>query len=175
MVIVSHRVTLIPGDGIGPEVADATVRAVDATRVPIQIDMIIFRENTEDLYSGLEHEVLKDVVTSRHTDSAAAVCRVGSGRGSCWRTRRSSGREHDRVPQPLRRIALLKVLQHHDRRQHERCRIGRAVTGDVRRAAVNRFEHGMLVAHAQRLHLTRDVGGSAGTNEFTDAVIAALG
>jgi isocitrate dehydrogenase (NAD+) len=28
------------------------------------IDMIIFRENTEDLYAGLEHEVVTDVVTS---------------------------------------------------------------------------------------------------------------
>jgi len=140
---VHHTVTLIPGDGIGPEVAEATVRAVEATGVPIQweraeltreiieksgesvpdsilesvrrtrvglkgpvttpvaggfqsvnvalrkkldlfanvrpvrtlpglktrfqdarIDMIIFRENTEDLYAGLEHEVVPDVVTS---------------------------------------------------------------------------------------------------------------
>ncbi len=30
----------------------------------VQIDMVLFRENTEDLYSGLEHEVVKDVVTS---------------------------------------------------------------------------------------------------------------
>ena len=143
MVNVSHPVTIIPGDGIGPEVADATMRAVDATGVAIaweraelnagiilkcgdvlpphvlesldrtrvglkgpvttpiaggfqsvnvalrkkldlfanvrpvrslpglktrfddvKIDMVIFRENTEDLYSGLEHEVVKDVVTS---------------------------------------------------------------------------------------------------------------
>ena len=33
--IVPYAVTLIPGDGIGPEVADATVRAVDATGVHI--------------------------------------------------------------------------------------------------------------------------------------------
>ena len=138
-----YKVTLIPGDGIGPEVAAATVRAVDATGVSIAweqveltrdviersgselpqavldsldrtrvglkgpvttpiaggfqsvnvalrkrldlfanvrpvrnmaglktrysgtpIDLIIFRENTEDLYAGLEHEVVKDVVTS---------------------------------------------------------------------------------------------------------------
>jgi isocitrate dehydrogenase (NAD+) len=133
---VSYPVTLIPGDGIGPEVAEAAVRAVNATGVSIdwqradlnasiiaksgqvlpphvieslerthvglkgpvttpigggfpsvnvalrkrfdlyanvrpvrslpclknrfddvKIDMVIFRENTEDLYSGLEHEV----------------------------------------------------------------------------------------------------------------------
>ena len=35
MVNVSHPVTLIPGDGIGPEVADAAVRAVNATGVSI--------------------------------------------------------------------------------------------------------------------------------------------
>ena len=140
---MSYPVTLIPGDGIGPEVAEAAARAVDATGVAIdwdcvdlnpdvilkagdvlpphvldslnrtrtglkgpvttpvaggfpsvnvalrkrldlfanvrpirtlpglrtrfsdvKIDMVIFRENTEDLYSGLEHEVVKDVVTS---------------------------------------------------------------------------------------------------------------
>mgnify|MGYP003327465150 CR=1 FL=1 len=30
---------------------------------PQKTDMVIFRENTEDLYSGLEHEVVKGVVT----------------------------------------------------------------------------------------------------------------
>ncbi len=152
---VSHPVTLIPGDGIGPEVADATVRAVDATGVSIawkrvelnaeiiaktgdvlpgwvidsldrtkvglkgpvttpiaggfqsvnvalrkrldlfanvrpvcslpglktrfddvKIDMVIFRENTEDLYSGLEHEVVKDVVTSLKVITRVASIRI---------------------------------------------------------------------------------------------------
>src|SRR5271168_5180841 len=40
MVNVSYPVTLIPGDGIGPEVADATVRAVDATGVSIVWDRV---------------------------------------------------------------------------------------------------------------------------------------
>ena len=140
---MAHLITLIPGDGIGPEVADATVRAVDATGAAIEwerveagaralteygqlipddvyaslevsrvglkgptatpiggghqsinvalrkklglytnfrpvrmlpglktrfqdlpIDLAIFRENTEDLYSGLEHEVIPGVVES---------------------------------------------------------------------------------------------------------------
>jgi isocitrate dehydrogenase (NAD+) len=146
---------LIPGDGIGPEVAEATVRAVNATGVEIDwelaelnaeiiarsgqvlpahvidslestrtglkgpvttpiaggfpsvnvalrkrldlyanvrpvrglpglktrfddvtIDMIIFRENTEDLYSGLEHEVVKDVVTSLKVITRTASLRI---------------------------------------------------------------------------------------------------
>ena len=148
MVPVSHYVTLIPGDGIGPEVADATVRVVNATGVSIEwervelnagvlpqplldslertkvglkgpvttpvgggfsslnvalrkkldlyanvrpvvslpgfktrfddvkIDMVIFRENTEDLYSGLEHEVVKDVVTSLKVITRVASIRI---------------------------------------------------------------------------------------------------
>jgi isocitrate dehydrogenase (NAD+) len=152
---VSHPVTLIPGDGIGPEVAEATVRAVNATGVIIDwqradlnasiitksgevlpphviesierthvglkgpvttpigggftsvnvalrkefdlyanvrpvrslpglktrftdvtINMVIFRENTEDLYSGLEHEVVKDVVTSLKVITRNASIRI---------------------------------------------------------------------------------------------------
>jgi isocitrate dehydrogenase (NAD+) len=155
MVNVSHSVTLIPGDGIGPEVADAAMRAVNATGVSIDwqradlnasiiaksgqvlpphvieslertrvglkgpvttpigggfpsvnvalrkhfdlyanvrpvhslpglktrfddvlIDMVIFRENTEDLYSGLEHEVVKDVVTSLKVITRTASIRI---------------------------------------------------------------------------------------------------
>ncbi len=150
-----HKVTLIPGDGIGPEVAAAAREAVDATGVKIdwepvdlnadviaqtgqslpqhvvdslertlvglkgpvttpiaggytsvnvalrkrldlyanvrpvrslpglvtrfsdvKIDMVIFRENTEDLYSGLEHEVVRDVVTSLKVITRTASIRI---------------------------------------------------------------------------------------------------
>ncbi|MBI4891434.1 MAG: isocitrate dehydrogenase (NAD(+)) [Acidobacteria bacterium] len=152
---MAHKITLIPGDGIGPEVADATVRAVEATGVEIEweraelsaaiieqsgtslpehvlesvhrtgvglkgpvttpiaggfksvnvalrkqldlfanvrpvftlpglktrfedvnIDMVIFRENTEDLYSGLEHEVVQDVVESLKIITRYASIRI---------------------------------------------------------------------------------------------------
>jgi isocitrate dehydrogenase (NAD+) len=155
MKTMSHQVTLIPGDGIGPEVAAAARRAVDDTGVSIDweiaelnpdvilkagvslpqhvldslertrvglkgpvttpigggytsvnvalrkrldlfanvrpvrslpgvitrfddvaIDMVIFRENTEDLYSGLEHEVVKDVVTSLKVITRVASIRI---------------------------------------------------------------------------------------------------
>ncbi len=150
-----HAITLIPGDGIGPEVADATVRAVEATGVSVEwervdagqkaeletgkvlpeavftslertrvglkgpiatpiakghssvnvamrkrldlyvnfrpvemlpglktrfqdlpIDLIIFRENTEDLYSGIEHEVVPDVVESLKVITKTASMRI---------------------------------------------------------------------------------------------------
>lgn len=138
---MSYKVTLIPGDGIGPEVAEAARRVVDATGVQIDwevveageavmaeygtplpeyvldsvkknkvalkgpittpigkgfrsvnvtlrqelnlyanvrpsktfpgiktrynnVDLVIFRENTEDLYAGIEHKVGKDAAES---------------------------------------------------------------------------------------------------------------
>jgi isocitrate dehydrogenase (NAD+) len=151
---VTHNVTLIPGDGIGPEVAEATTRVVEATGVKVDwdrvelneasirqsggvpdaviasiettklalkgpvttpigggfqsvnvglrkrfdlyanvrpvrtvpglknrfadiaIDMVIFRENTEDLYSGIEHEVVNDVVTSLKVITRNASLRI---------------------------------------------------------------------------------------------------
>ncbi|HXI41120.1 MAG TPA: isocitrate/isopropylmalate family dehydrogenase [Bryobacteraceae bacterium] len=152
---MAHRITLIPGDGIGPEVAEATVRVVDATGVAVEwecvdagekalaetgellpegvyqslarthvglkgptatpiggghksinvtlrkkldlytnfrpvrmlpglktrfqgvpIDMIIFRENTEDLYSGLEHEVVTGVIESLKIITRTASLRI---------------------------------------------------------------------------------------------------
>lgn len=152
---MAHQITLIPGDGIGPEVAAAAVRAVEATGVQIEwevanagaralaetgsilpesvlesmmrtrvglkgpvatpiggghqsvnvalrkrldlyvnfrpvkmlpglktrfrdlpIDMIIFRENTEDLYSGLEHEVVPGVVESLKVITKVASDRI---------------------------------------------------------------------------------------------------
>jgi isocitrate dehydrogenase (NAD+) len=152
---VTHQITLIPGDGIGPEVADATVRAVEATGVTIEwervnagvsaleeygellpdevfaalaathvglkgptatpiagghqsinvalrkklglyvnfrpvrmlpglrtrfsdlpINLAIFRENTEDLYAGLEHEVVPGVVESLKIITQSASLRI---------------------------------------------------------------------------------------------------
>jgi isocitrate dehydrogenase (NAD+) len=153
--MMAHQATLIPGDGIGPEVAEATVRAMEAAGVEIEwervqagtralaeqgqlipddvfaslaathvglkgptatpiagghqsinvalrkklglyvnfrpvrmlpglktrfhdvpIDLLIFRENTEDLYSGLEHEVVPGVVESLKIITRNASTRI---------------------------------------------------------------------------------------------------
>ncbi len=150
---MSHKVTLIPGDGIGPEVTQATVRILEATGVrfewetfavgaeayektgeyipqgliesiertrvalkgpvttpvaggfssinvalrkkfelyanfrPIRnmphiptrypdVDLIIVRENTESLYSGLEHEVVPGVIESLKIITEKASTRI---------------------------------------------------------------------------------------------------
>jgi isocitrate dehydrogenase (NAD+) len=151
---MAHRVTLIPGDGIGPEVTDAVLRILKVSGVEIEwephdagviafkrhgaslpqslldsikrnrvalkgpvttpigegftsvnvglrkaldlyanlrpvsnlagvpsrfqnVDLIIVRENTEDLYAGLEHQVVPGVVESLKIITAVASERIG--------------------------------------------------------------------------------------------------
>jgi len=161
---MAHRVTLIAGDGIGPEVARAAVRAVAAAGVAVEwepveagagvlartgeflpgevldsigrsrvalkgpvttpigggfpsvnvalrkafdlyvnyrpvrclpgvqtrfsdlpLDMLIVRENTEDLYSGLEHEVVPGVVESLKIITEKASSRIARFAFECAR------------------------------------------------------------------------------------------
>jgi isocitrate dehydrogenase (NAD+) len=151
---MTHKITLIPGDGIGPEVTEAVLKILSASGVSIDwerhdagilaldkhktplppeliasirnntvalkgpvttpigegftsvnvglrkaldlyanlrpvcnlagvparftnVDLVIVRENTEDLYSGLEHEVVPGVVESLKIITEAASTRIG--------------------------------------------------------------------------------------------------
>src|SRR6266513_5103765 len=153
--MIRHKVTLIPGEGIGPEVAAATRRVLEATAVQIDweeiagrsdstsdlektvnqaavesvrrnrvalkgpmataiaggapsvnvalrkaldlysnlrpvknmpgvkshfenVNLILVRENTEDLYSGLEHEVVPGVVESLKIITERASTRIAT-------------------------------------------------------------------------------------------------
>src|SRR5262249_18514490 len=51
------------------------MRGLNTRFQDLPIDMIIFRENTEDLYSGLEHEVVPGVV-----ESLKVITRIASSR-----------------------------------------------------------------------------------------------
>jgi isocitrate dehydrogenase (NAD+) len=150
---MAHKITLIPGDGIGPEISRAVVRIIEAAGVVVEwesfkagadalsefgkalpddlmssltrthvglkgptttpiggghvsinvalrkafdlyasfrpvrnlpnvesrygdVDLVIFRENTEDLYSGLEHEVVPGVVESLKIITEKATTRI---------------------------------------------------------------------------------------------------
>jgi isocitrate dehydrogenase (NAD+) len=150
---MTHRITLVPGDGIGPEVTEAVIRVIGAAGVEVEwerydagvlavarhgttlppalldsirrnkvalkgpvttpigegftsvnvglrkalglfanvrpvwtiagipsrydgVDLVIIRENTEDLYSGLEHEVVPGVVESLKVITEAASTRI---------------------------------------------------------------------------------------------------
>ena len=111
---MAHIITLIPGDGIGPEVTAATCRVV-ALKGPVttpigegftsvnvglrkaldlfsnlrpvknlagvesrfeNVDLIIVRENTEDLYAGLEHEIVPGIVESIKIITERASTRI---------------------------------------------------------------------------------------------------
>ena len=150
---MTHRITLIPGDGIGPEVTDAVLKILSASGVSIEwerhdagilspdthnplptplidsirrnrvalkgpvttpigegftsvnvglrkaldlyanlrpvaniagvparftnVDLVIVRENTEDLYAGLEHQIVPGVVESLKIITAVASTRIG--------------------------------------------------------------------------------------------------
>src|SRR5579884_2594507 len=337
MVNVPHRVTLIPGDGIGPEVADATARAVDATGVEIawkrtelnsgiiqqagkslpqhviesiehthvglkgpvttpigggfqsvnvalrkqldlyanvrpvcglpglktrfqdvKIDMVIFRENTEDLYSGLEHEVVKDVVTSLKVITRTASMRIAeyAFRYAEANNRRKVTAIHKANIMKLADGLFLRccreVAARHPQIQYNELIVDNAsmqlvirpesfdllllpnLYGDIvsdlaaglvgglgvvpganmgdesavfeavhgsapdiagkgianptalmlsavmmlthlhEREAGRRLRHAIERVYSEQKHLTRDVGGSAGTDEFTDAVIERL-
>jgi isocitrate dehydrogenase (NAD+) len=52
--------------------------------------MVIFRENTEDLYSGLEHEVVNDVVTSLKVITKNASLRIAR---AAFQFARANGRK----------------------------------------------------------------------------------
>jgi isocitrate dehydrogenase (NAD+) len=151
--MTTHQIVLIPGDGIGPEVAGATTRVLEAAQAPIEwivqhaglaalqsagevlpeqtlqsirergvalkgpcttpvgegftsvnvqlrkrldlyaavrpvrnlpgvktryegVDLVVIRENTEGLYSGIENEVTKGVVTSLKVATEKASSRI---------------------------------------------------------------------------------------------------
>ena len=40
MPVMAHRVTSIPGDGIGPELAEATRRVIDASGVEVEWEVV---------------------------------------------------------------------------------------------------------------------------------------
>src|SRR5215467_4540104 len=59
---MTHRVTLIPGDGIGPEVSAAVLRLIEATGVKIEWERYIVGGHAQDLAgSSLPDEVIESV------------------------------------------------------------------------------------------------------------------
>ena len=331
-----HKVTLIPGDGIGPEVAAATQQILDAAGVAIEwervearalapeaggqilneevlvsfrrnrvalkgpmgttiagggpsinvalrktldlyanlrpvknlpgvksrlenVDVVIVRENTEDLYSGLEHEIIPGVVESLKIITERASTRIAKFAFEYAR-RHSRKKIHAihkanimKLSDGLFLKSIRKVAENYPDIEYKELIVDNAcmqlvlnpqqfdimllpnLYGDVMRdlaaglvgglgvvpsgnigedAAIFEAVHGtapdiagkglanptallmsavMMLDHmdeqsaARRIeaalektyregkHLTRDVGGAAGTREFTDAVISALG
>lgn len=75
-----HRITLIPGDGVGPEITEATVRVIEATGVPIQWDV---QEAGEDVYKSegtpLPDRVIESIRKNRVAIKGPVTTPVGKG------------------------------------------------------------------------------------------------
>ena len=224
----------------------------------VKIDLVIFRENTEDLYAGLEHEVVRDVVTSLKVITRAASIRIAEaaftfanelgrrkitaihkanimklGDGLFLRCCREVAARFPQIEyqelivdnasmqlviRPEQFDVLLLPNLYGDivsdlaaglvgglgvvpgANLGERHAAFEAVHGSApdiagqgianptammlsgammlahlkEHNAANRLCSAVESVYAERRHLTKDVGGSAGTREFTDAVIAAL-
>jgi isocitrate dehydrogenase (NAD+) len=75
-----HRVTFIPGDGIGPEVAEATRRVLEATGVEFQWDSVVIGSAAQDK-SGtpLPDQALQSIRKNKVAIKGPVTTPIGSG------------------------------------------------------------------------------------------------
>ncbi len=75
-----HRITLIPGDGVGPEISEAVVRVIEATGVAIEWDV---QEAGEDVYKNegtpLPERVIESIKRNRVAIKGPVTTPVGKG------------------------------------------------------------------------------------------------
>src|SRR5438034_5209100 len=77
---MAHRVTLIPGDGIGPEVSAAVLRIVEAAGVDIDWEQYIVGGHAQDLAgSSLPDEVVESVRRNKVALKGPVATPIGSG------------------------------------------------------------------------------------------------
>ena len=77
---MTHRVTLIPGDGIGPEVSLAAKRCIEATGVSVAWDEFIAGEEAIKKFgTPLPQEVIDSVKKNKVAIKGPIVTPIGSG------------------------------------------------------------------------------------------------
>src|SRR3954453_11628035 len=77
---MSHRVTLIPGDGIGPELAEATRRVLDASGVPFEWEVVDAGEAVmAEFGTPLTDHVLESITRNRVALKGPITTPVGQG------------------------------------------------------------------------------------------------
>jgi isocitrate dehydrogenase (NAD+) len=80
MAGMAHRVTLIPGDGIGPELAEATRRVLDATRIEFEWEQVDAGEAVIAEYgTPLPEHVLESIRRNRVALKGPITTPVGEG------------------------------------------------------------------------------------------------
>lgn len=77
---MQHRVTFIPGDGIGPEVAEAARRVLEATGVQFQWDTVIIGGQAQDKFgTALPDHALRSVRRNEVALKGPVTTPVGGG------------------------------------------------------------------------------------------------
>jgi isocitrate dehydrogenase (NAD+) len=77
---MQHRVTFIPGDGIGPEVAEATRRVLEATGVKFQWDTVIIGSQALDKFgTPLPDEALQSIKKNKVAIKGPVTTPIGTG------------------------------------------------------------------------------------------------
>ena len=77
---MSHRVTMIPGDGVGPELSEATMRVLDATGVGFEWDVLQAGENVMAEHgTPLPDNVLESVRKNKVAIKGPITTPVGTG------------------------------------------------------------------------------------------------
>ena len=78
---MSHRVTFIPGDGTGPEIAEATRRVLEATGVDLEWDVQPAGADVMDAYGGnpLPDQVLQSIKRNGVAIKGPITTPVGTG------------------------------------------------------------------------------------------------
>jgi isocitrate dehydrogenase (NAD+) len=77
---MQHRVTFIPGDGIGPEVADATRRVLEATGVKFQWDTVIIGSQAQDKFgTPLPAQALQSIRKNKVAIKGPVTTPIGTG------------------------------------------------------------------------------------------------
>ncbi len=77
---MKHRVTFIPGDGIGPEVAEASRRVLEATGVRFQWDTVIIGSQAQEKFgTPLPDQALQSIEKNRIALKGPVTTPIGTG------------------------------------------------------------------------------------------------
>lgn len=77
---MAHTITLIPGDGIGPEVTEAAKRCIEATGVKITWEEVIAGKDAKDKYGELLPEnVLESIRKNKAAIKGPIITPIGTG------------------------------------------------------------------------------------------------
>jgi isocitrate dehydrogenase (NAD+) len=77
---MQHKVTFIPGDGIGPEVAEATQRVLEATGVKFQWDTVIIGSQAQDKFgTPLPDQALQSIKKNKVAIKGPVTTPIGTG------------------------------------------------------------------------------------------------